>query len=367
MNIAIIGGGNIGTLLAAQFSLKLSGSGVDSVRVYTSRPGDWQSRIEVLDIDNQHLYTSEKIDLYTSDLEAVLKDADMVFVTVPPFMFQSMSDAMKPYICPGMEVCIVPGNGGAEFYFQAVQEKGGVLCVFERVHAIARLLEYGKSIRQISLKKSIRVAVMPNPYMTTADFARQIETLLPIIRCMPLPNVLCASLAPSNPIMHTSRLYRLFMDYDGTGYPEEKFMYDTWDDGTSELVFSMDDELQCICRRLDRLDLTAVPSLKDYYENQTISGFTQKMRSIPAFQNSKVPMVCKGDVWHPDFSSRFFRADIEYSLQFMHEVGRCCGVNTPTMDKILDWYRNNIWGGGICCLTLDGLTTEQLYAFYEGP
>lgn len=197
--------GNIGTLLAARSSLKRAGSGAGSIRVHTSRPGEWQPHIEVLDAGDRHLYTSGKIDLYTNDLGAALKDADMVFVTVPSFLFQSTSDAMRPHIRPGMKVCIIPGNGGAESYFRAVRKKGGVLCALERAHAIARLKEYGKSVRLLSLKESVRVAVMRDPHLTAADLARQIEALLPV-SCAPLPNLLCASLAPSNPILHTSRL-----------------------------------------------------------------------------------------------------------------------------------------------------------------
>lgn len=317
----------------------------------------------MLDAGDRHLYTGGKTDLCTNDLGAALKDADMVFVTVPSFLFQSTSDAMAPYIRPGMKVCIVPGNGGAESYFRAVRKKGGVLCALERAHAIARLKEYGKSVRQLSLKESVRVAVMPDPRLTAADLARQIEALLPV-SCAPLPNLLCASLAPSNPILHAPRLYRLFKDHDGTGGPDERSMYDTWDDETSGLLFSMDDELQRICRSLDRLDLTSVPSIKDYYGRHTVNGFTQKIRSIPAFHGIKAPMVHKGDGWHPGFSSRFFRADVGYGLQFMREAGRCCGVDTPSMDMILDWYRGRTGKGP--AMIWDGMTAERLCAFYEG-
>ena len=333
----------------------------NSIRVYTSRPGEWDNHIRVENINGELLYISEKIDVCSANLDEVLREVKLVFVTVPAFLFRSIASKIAPYIRPGVEVCIVPGNGGAEFYFQDICSAGGVLGAFERVHVTAKLREYGKTVCQLSRKKIIRIALMPNSYLGAGEFSQQMETLFSI-RCESLPNMLCASLAPSNPILHTPRLYRLFMNYDGSGYVSEKYMYDTWDDETSRLLFACDSELQDICRSLDRLDLSSVPSLRDYYESPDLRSFTEKMKSIPAFRGAKAPMIQRGDGWHPDFNSRLFRADIECSLWFMKEVAVCCKVRTETMDEILGWYK---------CVTgnemesrLTGYSAESLYEFY---
>lgn len=360
MNIAIIGGGNIGTLLAAQLSAGNRG-GVNHIRVYSSKPLEWNPEIEIWDKGENILCTVPGPELCSANLEAVLSGAQIIFVTVPSFLFRETAAAIEPYICPGMEICIVPGNGGAEVYFNGIREKGGVLCAFERVHATAKLKEYGKAVRQLSLKKSIRVAIMQNRYLSAWEFAKQIEELLPV-SCEPLPNMLCVSLAPSNPILHTPRLYRLFCDYDGSGYQQEKYMFDTWDDETSEILFACDEELQRICECLDRLDLDPIPSLKDYYESYTVREFTAKMRNIPAFCGSKAPMVLRSDGWHPDFNSRLFLADIEYGLQFMMEVGRCAQVDTSTMNMILRWYEKVTQKKACTILPYD--TKNQLYEWY---
>ena len=360
MNIAVVGSGNIGTLLAAQLSLnKKSG---DFVKVYTSRPMEWNSNIKVLDSKDNLLYTSSKIDLCSDNMEEVLRNVEWVFVTVPSFMFPIIADRMEPYIYSGIKVCIVPGNGGAEHFFQNICKKGAVLCAFERVHATAGLRNYGKVVQQRSLKKQIRIAIMPNLYLSGKEAALMIETMLPV-KCSVLPNFLCASLAPSNPILHTTRLYRLFQDYKGQGYAKEMFMCDTWDDETSEILFACDNELQNICKDLDQLDLSEVPSLKEYYESYTIHDFSEKMRSISAFRGAKAPMKYIENGWHPDFNSRLFLADIEFGLQFMKEIGQCSGTKTPIMNKILEWYERITRKKISNILKIH--TKEELYRFYK--
>lgn len=47
MNITVIGGGNIGTLMAAEAANK-----GHKVTIYTSKPELWQNKIEVYDINN---------------------------------------------------------------------------------------------------------------------------------------------------------------------------------------------------------------------------------------------------------------------------------------------------------------------------
>lgn len=331
--------------------------------VYTSRPREWSPKIEVLDRDGRHLYTGAEFVLRSDNIGDTLCGADLVFVTVPSFLFKRTAEIIEPFIKPGMIVCVVPGNGGAELYFQNIMRKGGVLCAFERAHATARIEEYGKAVRQLSLKNQIRVAVMPNRYITAKELADVMGRLFEA-ECDPLPNMLCASLTPSNPILHTSRIYRLFRDYDGHGYDEGKWMYDTWDDETSAILFQCDEELQKICKALNRMDLRTVLSLKEYYESRTVTEFTAKMKSIQAFRGAKAPMVLREDGWHPDFDSRLFLADIEYGLRFMQQVGQCCQVRTDCMDRILNWYERVTKRKKTRMIPWNN--KDQLYSFYLG-
>lgn len=357
MNIAVIGGGNIGTLLAGELS-----AGGNEVRIYTSKPALWSDEIQVLDEEESLLYCG-KPNLCSDNMEAVLKDAELVFVAVPSFLFQETAVKMEPYITPGMIVCIVPGSGGAELYFNGCVQKGIILCGMQRVHALANLVEYGKCVKRNGKKKSLQIGMLANGYISGEELAERMQRLLDI-PCTALPNYLCVTLVPSNPILHTSRLYRIFRDYQGKGYAEQKPMYDTWDDETSEILFQCDDELQEICGRLDKLDLTSVQSLKIYYENDTPPAFTAKIRSIRSFQGRFAPMVLEKDGWHPDFSSRLFVADFEYGLSLMAELGDIAEVETPAMDQLLGWYEKVT--GKTIQRRMNGWKLEDIYNCYNG-
>ena len=72
MNITVIGGGNIGTLMAAEAANK-----GHNVTVYTSKPYKWGNSIDVYDSDD-NLLIRGVMSKITDNMEAALKDADYV-------------------------------------------------------------------------------------------------------------------------------------------------------------------------------------------------------------------------------------------------------------------------------------------------
>ena len=101
------------------------------------------------------------------------------------------------------------------------------------------------------------------------------------IPCFPLPNYLSVTLTPSNPILHTTRLRTLFADYEeGKVYSRNTLFYGEWDGASSELLIKCDEELQKLIKVMDKLDLSAVRSLKIHYESGTVEAMTKKLCSI---------------------------------------------------------------------------------------
>lgn len=355
MKIAVIGGGNIGTMMAGELSAK----GHD-VRLYTSKPQLWSGKVQVLS-ENDEIMFEGKMNVCSGDMGCVLQDAELVFVTVPSFMFEQIAQKMESYVTEGMIVCVVPGNGGAEWYFKPCVKKGVILCGMQRVYALANLVTYGKCVKRNGKKKELQVGILSETHVEKDEIAHIMQSLFDI-PCVILPNYLSVTLVPSNPILHTTRLFRMFEWYGGKGYPEQLYMYDTWDDETSNILFLCDDELQNICMALRKLDLSYVQSLKVYYENDTVPGFTAKIKSIRAFQGRFAPMVHCEDGWHPDFTSRLFVADFEYGLSLMAELGDVVEVDTPMMDKILHWYEKVTQKK--ICRRMTGWTKENICQYY---
>ena len=243
------------------------------VTMYTSKPAKWNKEISVLDEGDNVLMTGI-LKHITYDLAEAVENAELIWVVVPAEMFIGMGQRIVPLIQTGQMVGVVPGSGGAEFAFRGVIEKGGILFGLQRVHSIARIEEYGKSVHMLGRKRKLELGSIP---------ARKSAQLNEIVGemfdmpCTALPNYLSVTMTPSNPILHTTRLYAMFKDYKpGTVYPRNFLFYEEWTQLSSEMLIACDAELQELCDIIP-LDLHAVMSLREYYESQTPEAMTRKI------------------------------------------------------------------------------------------
>lgn len=332
MKVCIIGGGNIGTLLVAEFAYR----GME-VSVYSERAGLWSDRIEVFDASDRLLMSAGRFRA-TCDLSEAVADADQIWITVPSFMFPRLGALLQPIVRRGQTIMVVPGTGGAEFAFAGLLEKGCFLGGIQRVHSIARLKEYGHSVYMLGRKTELDLASIPCGW--AKDLARQIEPMLEL-PCHILPNYLCVTLTPSNPILHTSRLYSMFSDWESNRVYDRNFLfYEEWTDDSSRILLKCDDELQAICNSFEQLDLKSVRSLRKHYESATPEQMTAKIRSIKAFKGLTSPMCQTSKGWVPDFSSRYFTADFSFGLKIICDIARCTGTDAEMLDTIWTWYLN---------------------------
>ncbi len=329
MKICIIGGGNIGTLMAAEFSLKC-----DEIIVYTKKEKNWNEIIQVFDSNKNHLFNSNKIYATHSLKESVL-NADMIWITTPAFTFNDLAKQLEPFVDKGQVICIVPGTGGAEFAFQNLLKKGCILLGLQRVHSIARLKESGKSVFCLGKKSMLYFSTVP--IGESINLKVVLENLFNI-PCKVLPNYLNITLTPSNSILHTTRLYSMFKNYE----KEEKYhrnylFYEEWNDETSSLILDADKELIELCNAID-LDLSGIVPLGTYYENNTASTLTKKIRNIDAFKGLTSPMIKTDNGWIVDWNSRYFTADFPYGLKIILDIAQIFDVETKTLKKIWNWY-----------------------------
>ena len=329
MNITVIGGGNIGTVLLGE----LSADKQNRVSLLTSKPDAWQTKIEVIYSETGETVCGELAEI-TKDA-AVTAKADLIFITVPSNALPGIVQRILPHIQKGTVICVAPGSGGAEFVCRPLIEKGCVFCGLQRVHCIARVKEYGKSVYALSRKSEIFAATIPRRH--TAKVADMLSALLQM-PCHTLDNYLAVTLTPSNPILHTTRLYSMFRDYhDGMQYPRNILFYAQWDMPSSEMLLACDAELQTLCNTLP-LNLSEVVSLKIHYESDTAEKMTKKISGIPAFQGILAPMVVKGDGYIPDFYSRYFLEDFPYGLCMIKSFCQIARVPCPNIDRVLQWY-----------------------------
>jgi len=325
MKICVIGGGNIGMAISACFSQ----NGHD-VTIYTVRCNEFCGEIEAIDREREMSFVVRIT--ATDDLHLAVKDADMICITYPSFMMKDIFEKLRDLINPDAIVGVIPGTGGVEFLKNILGKR--IIFGLDRVPCIARVKQCGKSV-YYSMKKSVRIATLTNGQ--TARVCDIFGNALGI-KCVALKNYLTVTFTPSNPILHTARTYTMFGDYkEGIFYDRNFLFYKEWDDNASEVLLSMDNELQQICSALSEMHLSDVIPIYEHYESQTVQQLTTKLRSIASLAQIGSPMKEVQGGFVPDFASRYFTEDVPYGLTILKGFAQIAGVKTPFMDKVLRW------------------------------
>ena len=355
MKITIIGGGNIGTLMAAELAYK-----GHEVTIFTSRPKQWESKIDVYNAEEKLLLTGTVSNI-TASMKKALEAAEYILITMPAQLFSDLAEKMLPFVHKNQKIGIVPGSGGAEFAFYKLLYKGCTLFGFQRVHSIARLKKYGNSVYQLGRKSELQIGAIPA--FEASKICKCITEFFDI-PCVALDNYLAVTLTPSNSILHTARLYSLFKNYKpGDTYPRNFLFYEEWTDDSSEVMLACDTELQKLCDVIP-LDLSSVKSLKNHYECTTINAMTKKISTIKAFRGLTSPMKKTEYGWVPDWDSRYFSTDFPYGLKIIKDIAKLFSMLTPNIDMVWNWYKKNTFQNTIDLIdtTLD---TKEFIRIYK--
>lgn len=303
--------------------------------IFGSKPEKISRELTIIN-ENDGVIHRGTIEKVTNSEAEAFSNPDLIFVTMPATLMKSNAAKIEPFARPGMKICIAPGTGGGECAFRGCIKKRATVFGVLRVPSVARLVEYGKTVRAVGYRGEMFVAALPNS--ETVECSKLIESILDI-KTSPLPNYLNITLTPSNPILHTTRLRNLYGDYhEGVVYDSVPLFYEDWNNETSELLLACDDEVQKLCRALNCFDLSYVKSLRVHYESPTADAMTKKISSIVGFKGLTSPTVKVGGGYIPDYTSRYFTADFSYGLAILMQIAEFVGIDVPNMKETLDWY-----------------------------
>lgn len=358
-------GGNEG-----HYFLALLGSRPElNISLLTSRPEKFGYEVISLNTTNK-IETVGRIAKVSSDPEEVIPSADMIIILVPSNTYPGYLNKIAPYVQPGTILGFIPGTGGVEFLAKPFIERGCPVFGSQRVPSGTKVIEPGHKVESLGSRKDFRIAAIPGSI--TKDVCAVIGGLLQI-NTVPLPHYLSVTFTPSNPILHTSRLYGLFHNYtEGEEYNENLSFYKQWDNFSSEVLLGCNDELQSCCIKLSQYNLSQVSSLREHYEicrvpgNTDIEKMTNKIRSL-VYLKDLVPMLrIDSGKFIPNFESRYFTEDFPYGLSILRSFCGICGTETPYMDTVLGWYdrmftKNYYFNGKFCGKGLDELPLPQNY------
>lgn len=329
MKISIVGGGNLGTYMACSFANK----GHD-VKIITSRPQDFSKKLKIYSEDEK-LISEGTISVATDDMRDGIENSEIIFITVPPQLFSITAQRLDPIIKKNQSIGIVPGAGGAEFAFKKIINKGVNFFGFARVPTIARLKEYGSSVYMLGEAPELLIGSIPSNI--ASDICNNISELFDM-ECIPVPNYLNVSFTPSNPILHTTRIYSMFKDYiPGNHYPKNELFYEEWSIEAGKLLLDCSDELQQLCKSIP-LDLRYVESMQSRHNSRTPEELSNRICNIDRLKGLYSPVIKKERGYVPDFNSRYFVSDFPLGIKIIIEVARLFNVDTPNMDIIWSWY-----------------------------
>lgn len=331
MRICICGGGNLGHVCAGFLAYR-----GHQVSVLTTKPERWSKSIEIIAPEDSFC---GQLTLVTSLPDKVIPQAEIVLVCLPGFAIHDELTKIKPYLSKTCKVGTVVSSTG--FFFEAfkVLPTDIPLFGFQRVPFISRTIEYGQKAELKGYKESLHVAI------EQTEDKESLRLILEQLFEKPVTlaeNYYEVSLSNSNPILHPSRLYTMWKDWQpGIVYPRNPQFYTEWTLEASVLLLQMDDELQQLLKVLGLKD-GCIPPVLDYYETKDAETLTNKLRGIKAFQNIASPMKAVENGFIPDFSSRYFTEDFPYGMRFIVETAQKHHVSIPITENIYQWGLSKI-------------------------
>lgn len=329
MNITICGGGNLGHVCAGFLASQKD----NCVSLLTTKPELWSKTIDVVDCKGEVYHG--KLECISNKPADVIPNAEMVLVCLPGFAIGNELEAIGSYLSNNCWVGTVVSSTG--FFFEAFKHlsKSQPLFGFQRVPFISRITCYGREADLKGYKESLSVAI------EQTNDKEKVRTKLEQLFKVPIKLLNShyeVSLSNSNPLLHTSRLFTLWHDWEpGVAYDSNPGFYSAWTVETSELYIAMDEELQQLLLKLGVKD-GSIPSVLKYYESKDAESLTKKIRSIPAFQGISSPMLInRFGQYVPDFKSRYFTEDFPYGLKFIENLAAKENVEAPMIEKVYRW------------------------------
>ncbi len=332
--ICICGGGNLAHVVGGFLSAKPD----CEVRLLTRHPERWQQdrSLQLTDINGRSF--DSRFAVISSDPALTVAGADMVLLCLPGFAIAQVLESVKNHISAHSLVGSIVSSTGFFLMAQKILPERTGLFGFQRVPFIARINEYGKSASLLGYKPSLAFATINvrNPQELGNTLSKLFN--VPVTW---LDSYLKVTLTNSNPLLHPCRLYGIF-GKGKTVFDRPVLFYEEWDDLSSQTLIDCDNEFRLL---LDRLGITGqeIAPILDYYDSHDAHSLTDKIRSIQAFKGLTAPMIqTENGKYGPDWQNRYFAEDIPYGLLIIKAFACKYCIDTPTIDRIIEWAQSGM-------------------------
>ena len=258
------------------------------------------------------------------DIDRVLDDAELIYVVGPAFATEPFGQAVAGKLRTGQTVIVSPGSCGGALAFKRaagldLEDDSIRIAETHTLHYAVRLTEPGQVRVFLKLKAGNLLAALPGRH--TGDILAMISDVYPGME--PAKNVIQTSLQNANPVIHPAVSLSNAARIEGPG--DFLFYEEGVSDSVGRIIEAVDRERIAIG---DRLGLTVVsdPEMGMRQGYMLENNYGSAYRQAPGFL---------GITAQPRLDHRYINEDVGYGLVFMSRLGSQVGVETPTIDAII--------------------------------
>eukprot|EP01060_Flectonema_neradi_P026862 TRINITY_DN362_c3_g2_i3.p1 TRINITY_DN362_c3_g2~~TRINITY_DN362_c3_g2_i3.p1 ORF type:complete len:421 (+),score=94.65 TRINITY_DN362_c3_g2_i3:61-1323(+) len=287
----------------------------------------------------------------------VIPGAKFIFIPLPVFAHEPTLMDIVPHCDDDAVIVAMPATGCFDWTATKVFNKLGkrvTIAGIAPLPYVCRIVKYGAEVNLMGVKDKVGMATLPSRKIN--EVAAVVEEVIGL-RVERYPSFVPITLTPTNPIMHTGRLYGMFVGAgywrDRKGYPGMIKFYDDCDAVSNEWLHRLNAENQKIGEAIEK----AIPGctggkvrninefLKWTYGPDISKWDTAGdcYRTNKQFKGVGSPMIeVAPSYWVPDFKNRYFSEDFPFGLIANRGLAELLGVPTPDMDTVIEWAQKEM-------------------------
>ena len=259
------------------------------------------------------------------DIDEALQDAELIYVVGPAFSTTPFGEAVAGKLVKGQTVIVSPSSCGGALAFKNaagldVADDSIRVAETSTLHYAVRLTEPGRVHVFLKLKAGNLLAALPAGH--TDAILQLIADVYPSME--PAKSVMQTSLQNANPIIHPAVTLANAARIEGTG-GDFLFYEEGVSDATGRLIEGLDNERIAVGAKMG-IEVLPDPVMGMRQGYMLADNYGEAYRKAPGFL---------GIGAQPQLEHRYLNEDVGYGLVFMSQLGRQLGVETPTMDAII--------------------------------
>ncbi len=292
------------------------------------------------------------LNLVTNNIERAIKNVDVIMVVLPASSHKFIANKIAPIVTPNQYVVLNPGRTGGALEFKNIitmHNPVKKVCIVEAQTLLyaCRIL-YNGTVKIFGKKNEVKVSALPAK--RTGEFLNIINDVFPEFTMTSSVlstsfNNIGAMLHPIPTLLNSGRIENTLGNFE--------FYIDGVTPSIAKIIEQADIERILIARKLK----TKTISLREwlgYTYDAYGDTLCQALRNTKGYHGIMAPQ---------SMNTRYIYEDVPQSLVPIADMGKHLGINTPTIDSIIqlssivhgtDYYK---YGRKITDMGIDRLST----------